>query len=225
MEVSNRRLCCCKGLTPACGRAGLAATAVQMGALAWVPSIPASFAVIALGALGNVAFPAISAIKSSLVPETEQARRRSPPWALCMGTALHKCWISWHHSGRCDPASQGERCGQARRVGYVARGPCACLTSAIVGLHSVAVAGEAPRRWQLRDVQRMTRCMGLAGHDPGRAVWRQSARAGHWAARVCRAVLRVHALRLADALFPRCAPHSNSRRLAHDAVWERYVIN
>ncbi|KAK9826348.1 hypothetical protein WJX81_000370 [Elliptochloris bilobata] len=51
---------------------GLAATAVQMGALAWVPSIPASFAVIALGQLGNVAFPAISAIKSSLVTETEQ---------------------------------------------------------------------------------------------------------------------------------------------------------
>lgn len=61
------------------GGAGLAATAVQMGALAWVPNIPASFAVIALGSLGNVAFPAISAIKSSLVPETEQARRRSPP--------------------------------------------------------------------------------------------------------------------------------------------------
>ena len=82
------------------GGAGLAATAVQMGALAWVPNIPASFAVIALGSLGNVAFPAISAIKSSLVPETEQARRWSlPRWfawptMLCMSciTSYVQCW-------------------------------------------------------------------------------------------------------------------------------------
>ncbi len=55
--------------------AGLAATTAQMVALAWVPSIPASLAIMAAGALGNVAFPAISAIQSGLVPETEQARQ------------------------------------------------------------------------------------------------------------------------------------------------------
>ena len=52
---------------------------------------------------------------------------------------------------------------------------------------------------------RLTCCMWLAGHDPGRAVRREGACAGHRAARVRRAVLRVLALRLAAALLPRCA--------------------
>ncbi len=50
-----------------------------------------------------------------------------------------------------------------------------------------------------------------AGHDPGRAVRRQGARAGHRAAHLRRAVLRLHALRLAAALLPRRARRPGRR--------------
>jgi len=73
--------------------AGLAATTAQMVALAWVPSIPASFAIMAAGALGNVAFPAISAIQSGLVPETEQARQPGQGWGTPNTTLpCNPCW-------------------------------------------------------------------------------------------------------------------------------------